>query len=191
MTDLRMRPRFDIPLSITPEEGLKRFKEALDNENCVYNGQFRKNHIILHVNPSDKHLWSPFLDMEFVENENQEGSTVHGVIGPSPEVWTAFMAGYSALLFFSFVSSVLGYSQWSLGQKPWGLYALPIFLLLSILWYSLSLFGKRMASSQMEGLCDFFEDTLDQTILPSEKPCEQSGMIDLSRRKEISTANSN
>lgn len=190
MTDFRMRPRFDVPLSIMSEEGLKRFKEALNKEDCIYNGQFRKNHVILHINPSEKHLWSPFLDMEFVEDENQKGATVHGVIGPSPEVWTAFMAGHFGILFLVFVASVLGYSQWSLEQKPWGWYGLPILLLLSVLWYSLSLFGKKMASPQMEGLCDFFEEALSEAILPSEKPCEQSGMVDLSQKKRVEVSGS-
>lgn len=169
MASYRMRPRFDVRLSISPKEGIERFKMHLEKEEALHKGQFRKRHVILRVKRPQRHLWSPFLDLEFVPDytidTEEHGAVVHGVIGPSPEVWTAFMAGYAGLIFLLFVASVLGYAQWSLNQLVWGWYALPVLLVLLLLWYGLSLFGQRMAVEQTEGLRDFFEQVLHDTIL--------------------------
>lgn len=169
MSNYRMRPRFQLHTSLSVEEVLERFEKRLNEPDCPCKGQIRKRHILLRVHDQDRHFWSPFMDLEVNPASSAEGSKANGIVGPSPEVWTGFIAGYSALIFLFFVASILGYAQWSLERQAWGWYALPVIVVLLIACWGLSQLGQKFASTQIELLCKFVYD-----LVPDAREFEDS-----------------
>ena len=170
MAAYRMRPRFELVLSISPDEALDKLKQLLEGPECKCIGKFRQNHAQISVCDKHRHFWSPYVTLEFEEKalEDKAGSQVHGLIGPSSNVWTMFMAGYFGVLFFAFVALTLGYSQWSIKQPAWGFKLLPVIGVLLVLWYGLSFLGQRFAKDQIANLRDLLDNSLAPHILQEE-----------------------
>jgi len=152
----RMRPRFQVLLSLGRDEALEILEKGFEQESQNWIGKMRGNHAQIMIPTEKQKFWSPSMSLEFVETETEGVTKVYALLGPSPAVWTGFMAGYTALIFLFFVCSTLGYSQWSLKKSPWGFYMLPVICLMFFCWYALSWFGKRLAREQMDDIIECF-----------------------------------
>lgn len=159
MQDVGMRPRFQIVLEHMEPKMV--FEHVQKDVKCISSecmAVFRQPHMELMFKPEYRHYWSPRLSLEF---EGQEQKTViRGLIGPHPNVWTMFMALYGVCVLLSFVGAMLAYSQWSLGQSPWGMYGVMGACGGAMLLYMASLLGQRMALEQTIRLRRALEESL-------------------------------
>lgn len=116
------------------------------------------NHVEVTIRDDLRHFWSPHLSIELKEAE--EGAVLNGLFGPSPNVWTMFLAGYAFLILTGFFSGVLGLVQLSLGEPAWGLGVAIGSALACAIPYAGSVVGRRLAAEQMEVLRCFLEESL-------------------------------
>jgi hypothetical protein len=114
----------------------------------------------LRVLERDRHFWSPALSVTVAEDGDGRGSVVHGLVGPSPNVWTLFAMTYMGLLTLLMFDSIFGLVQWWLGLHAWGLYGVPALILALVLMYSLSRIGQRLAAPQTILLRGFLESAI-------------------------------
>ncbi len=147
MSQLGMRPRFKLHLEhVDVKTSYDKIKENIQTETSDCTGMFRESHMEILFKPELRKSWSPRLSLDF--EQQGEGTSIRGLIAPQPSVWTLFMACYFTFGMIAFVGVTLAYSQWSLGEYPWGLYMLLGAFVGDVLVYMLSLVGQRLAFEQ-------------------------------------------
>ena len=62
---------------------ISKFKENLNKGDCKYCSKIVDGHIIIDVPKDENHFWSPQLNIEIEQNENNK-SIVKGLFGPKP-----------------------------------------------------------------------------------------------------------
>jgi len=157
-----IRPRFRIEVSLTPDEIVERVSERLRRPDCPCAGAVADRHHVveLRVHERDRHFWSPTLGLTVVAAAGRSGSVVHGLIGPSPSVWTLFALSYLAMSVLLLGVGIFGLIQGWLGLEPWGLLGVPV---LAVVWASMvavSRTGQRLAEPQTALLRQFLEEAL-------------------------------
>jgi len=160
-SEVFLRPRFTIDLDENHEKIIDKFKRSLKEKESKYPSRFSDGHIIVDVPRKEEHFWSPQLNMEIIETENNK-SMLKGLFGPKPQVWTLFMfihfvVGISFLIF-----AVMLYVNWSLERD----FIMPLMLVifLPILWavlYFLGRIGKSTGHKQMDDLHDLMTSILE------------------------------
>lgn len=96
-------------------------------------------HVFLDILKKDNHFWSPHLHLEIVADEDGK-TTVKGLFGPKPQVWTFFM-----FLHFVVATAFIAFSIWAyVGSKVEESNVFPIVMMvvLPIVWILLYLFGR-------------------------------------------------
>ncbi len=161
-SEVFLRPRFTIDLDENYETVIEKFKKVLKAKDCAYPSRFSDGHIIVDVPKKEEHFWSPQLNMEIVEADENK-STLKGLFGPKPQVWTLFMfihfiVGISFLIF-----AVMLYVNWSLERD----FIMPLMLVifLPIFWavlYFLGRIGKSTGHNQMDDLHDLMTSILER-----------------------------
>ncbi len=81
-----------------------------------------------------------------------------------PNVWTLFTGGYLLFGFLFMFVSIVGFSQYSLGQPCQILWFLPVLAILIALLYVSSQLGQKLGAEQMFTLHHFFEETIGQRV---------------------------
>jgi hypothetical protein len=98
------------------------------------------------------------MDLEVEPHE--EGSRLRARIGPHPHVWTLFV-GLHAFVGFSGLGGVMyGLSQWTAGESPWALWALPLMLVLHAFIAGAAFIGQGLGADQTYQLRSFMDDVL-------------------------------
>ncbi len=115
----------------------------------------------LHVPEAQRHFWSPRLALTF--DEHPEGTIVHGVYRPEPDVFTGFMFGHTAFVSLALAGFFVGVAQVTLGQLAWALIGLPIGLLLSGLLIVAAKLGQKLGRDEMRMLRRELDQALAQT----------------------------
>lgn len=156
---MEMRPRFQLELPLPPAEVHGRLEARLACGGCPCRAEVLGNHVEVTIREDLRHFWSPHLSLELRPAE-REGSVLSGLFGPSPSVWTMFLAAYAFLLLTGFFAGLLGLVQLNLGQTPWGLGLAAGCLLGCALPYLGSVVGRRLAAEQMELLRCFLRESL-------------------------------
>lgn len=153
-----MRPRFRRTARVPPEAAFVALREAVADPECRFRARFAElhGHAEFRVARPERHFWSPTLGLE-IRGEGA-GSTVHGLFGPHPAVWTFFMFLHFAAGTLATLGLVLAWSQWSLDESPWGLWSVPLAAALSGGAYVASLFGQRLAHDQMDAMLAFLDE---------------------------------
>ena len=154
-SDFFLRPRFSIDLKENPDELLKRITVYLKSDACVYRSKITDKHVFIDIPVKKSHFWSPQLHFEIVELDENE-STIKGLFGPKPQVWTLFMFIHFivATLFLGF--GVLTYVRYRLGESL--LFPIVILVALPLIWlllYFLGSVGKETGKNQMKELHGF------------------------------------
>lgn len=154
-----MRPRVSVLVGDHPDAAIAAVRSwAACSERCrVVTASSR--HIVLSVVEAEATTWSPYLDLDF--EPEPDGTRIRGRFGPSPHVWTFFLAIYAALTFLCIGSSMFGLSQLTMGAEPWALWALPVGGVLIGLTYGGALLGQRLGAEQMQALQHTLDDALD------------------------------
>ena len=147
---LRLRPRFKEKYTLSSDEIKQRIRYSLTENKDKWQGEIVDNHIILKIPKHQQHYWSPQLTMEL---EDQQGETlIRGLFGPKPSVWTMFVFFYSSVGFLTLMGLIFGMSQMMLKMDPYGLWSVPIGLILLVGFFVMSKIGQRMSQEQMHQL---------------------------------------
>jgi len=154
-----LRPRFKFELKRNHQEALKLFEEAKNTQSDFVVSRV-DDHVFIRIPKIKQHFWSPQLHLE-INEVDENTSTLHGLFGPNPTVWTLFM-------FFHFLVAVLfiGFGAWAYGN--WSLeisYGIQIgvMLLMIVIWFVLYFagrLGKKKGMDEMFLLHGFMRDTL-------------------------------
>ena len=156
---MRARPRFKWTTAISQEEMVGRIKGNLALPDCKCEGDVRRDHALILIDPELRHFWSPTLDLSF--RTTDEGSTVSGIFGPHPEVWTMFVFLWSALVAAWIGGAILAGVQQFIGESPQGLW---IVLAASIglgISCTINVLGRRTGEDQMEKMQAFLTETVE------------------------------
>ena len=142
---------------------MSRFRQGLERSQCPCRGEIADRHgvVELRVLERDRHFWSPALSLTVADAADGQGSVVHGVVGPNPEVWTMFALSYIAMFTLSSFAGTFGLVQWWLGERPWGLWAFAAVAVIVVLMVATSRVGQRLAAPQTAMLRHFVEEVLD------------------------------
>lgn len=158
--DIVLRPRFKFDVNYDHEALLALFEETIKTQNNFIVSRV-DDHVFIKIPESKQHFWSPQLHLEINKRETTTGSTIYGLFGPNPTVWTLFMFLHFAVagLFVGF--GIWAYSNWSLNSS----YAIPLFLTLFMILIWIVLYfggrvGKQTGMNQMLELHHFMRDTL-------------------------------
>lgn len=122
------------------------------------------NHITLDIVGEDVHFWSPQLNFRIEPNEEvPEETTIAGLIGPRPNVWTLFMFVYFSVGIAGLFISTYGASRYLMGEFSYAIWALPLAGLFMLTAYQAGKFGERLGADQVELLKQFVRDTIRET----------------------------
>ncbi|MCF6181286.1 GTP-binding protein [Lutibacter sp.] len=141
---------------------ITKFKENLNQKNCKYCSKIIDGHIIIDVPEIENHFWSPQLNIEVVEADENK-AIVKGLFGPKPQVWTLFMFIHFVMAFVFMVFAIMAYVQWNLKSEY--SFALTMLFVVPVLWfvmYFLGRLGKKKGHSQMNELYQFMMKTLEK-----------------------------
>ncbi|OIQ30820.1 MAG: GTP-binding protein [Bacteroidetes bacterium MedPE-SWsnd-G2] len=157
--EIELRPRFKFELNYENQKALKAFEDSKNNQKKFVVTRI-DDHVFIKLPKAEQHFWSPQLHLEIIEKD-KKSSTLHGLFGPNPTVWTMFLFMHFivAVLFIGF--AIWGYSNWALDTS----YSLQIALmvLMVITWFVLYFAGRLGKSSnkeEMEDLKTFMYETL-------------------------------
>lgn len=146
---------------VAPEAAFVALRAAVADPDCPFRARFADlhGHAELRVAESERHFWSPTLGLE-IRADDAGTTTVHGLFGPHPTVWTFFVFLHFAAATCATLGLVLAWSQWSLGESAWGLWSVPLAALLSGGAYAASHVGQRLAHDQMDAMLTFVDHEL-------------------------------
>ena len=166
--EIVLRPRFVKNLDIKAEKILDRF-EADSDINTHLKISRVDDHVFIRIPKKEQHFWSPQLHLEINEDYDQKSlSTIYGLFGPNPTVWTMFMFFHFVVAGFFIGFAIWAYVNWSLDNS----YAVQLFvtMFMIVIWFALYLsgrMGKRAGLDQMHELHHFMRDTLRSQNLHS------------------------
>ncbi|RKE98230.1 GTP-binding protein [Ichthyenterobacterium magnum] len=155
-----LRPRFKFNVKQDNELLLKLFEDTSQKQSDFIVSRI-DDHVFIKIPKEKQHFWSPQLHLEINKNDTNNHSTIYGLFGPNPTVWTMFMFLHFIVagLFIGF--GIWAYVNWSLESD----YVIQLFvtLLMIVLWLALYFggrLGKKTGMSEMHQLHHFMRDTL-------------------------------
>ena len=153
-----LRPRVALLAALTPAEAMDRMRAALDGASCPCQGAAAARHIELWICDAERHFWSPRLELSVTEHAG--GARLAGRLGPHPDVWSLFLAGYAVSVFLGIAGAVVGLSQLTLDETPTALLGLPVSAGLIALLYAGATLGQRLGAGQIGTLHRFLTEAL-------------------------------
>jgi hypothetical protein len=136
--EIVLRPRFKFDINQINETLLKEFEKQKNKQSHFIITRI-DDHVFIKFPKDKQHYWSPQLHLE-INEKDENSSTVHGLFGPNPTVWTFFM-----FLHFIVAGLFIAFSIWTFTNITLNdSYAIPLFLaLLTILfWFTLYFIGR-------------------------------------------------
>jgi hypothetical protein len=156
-TSVRMRPVFRWTTEGSSEEFVDRLEQVASFDPAV-RIQRGRGHAMLSIPDEARHTWSPTLDIQV--SDHPAGAYIFARVSPAPEVWTLFVFCYAATSAVTIFGTVLGWSQHIIGASPWGLWALPIGLLICGGLYAASFVGRGLGAHQIHQILAVVEASL-------------------------------
>lgn len=159
--EIVLRPRFKFDVNQSNEMLLELF-EATKKAQSNFIVSRVDDHVFIKIPKEKQHFWSPQLHLEINKQETDtNSSTIYGLFGPNPTVWTMFMFFHFIVIGLFFGFGVWAYSNWSLGTN----FSIQLFLTLFmvVIWVVLYFggsMGKKTGMDQMHELHHFMRDTL-------------------------------
>ena len=169
----RLRPKFDIELSVPADEAAVRLHEGLDTAELRGNSMAAGRHADLTVNRSERKVWSPRLTVRI--EDAPAGSTLRCRFSPRPDVWTGFMFLYFVMVFVVVFGATLGYVQQLSDEAAWGYWGIPIGILIIALIHLAGYVGQRLAAGQMRELRGRLDSIVTRQFGDSPEAAEAEG----------------
>ncbi|MEL7531824.1 MAG: hypothetical protein AAFN10_10975 [Bacteroidota bacterium] len=164
MSSFRIRPRFEHQISCSPQELQKRLQHQIVVNNTACLLRIKQDQIYLLIPNEEQHFWSPQLQLQ-LDKDEQGNQIVRGLYGPNPNVWILFIYGYAALGILATFSLIIGFSQWSLAQSPWGLWVFSLLAFLALGLYLIAQTGQKLGAAQTFRLHHCYEEAVDGQII--------------------------
>ncbi|MBC3847354.1 GTP-binding protein [Winogradskyella echinorum] len=157
--EIVLRPRFKFNVNSNNEKLLKGFETTKTNQSEFIVSRI-DDHVFIKFPKSEQHFWSPQLHLE-INKKDDKNSTVHGLFGPNPTVWTMFM-------FFHFIVAglFLGFGVWAYTNATLNSsYSIQLLLavLMVVIWFILYFtgrLGQTKGKPEMHRLHNFMKNTL-------------------------------
>jgi len=160
LNKILLKPRFKIQRDEDKAIIIKKFSDEFAQGGNKFLGKIIDHHIVIDVPKAEEHFWSPQLHIEIEEVENN--TTIKGLFGPKPNVWSLFMFIHFAVALAFVVFLVLVYVRWNLKQDY--TFALMMSLIMPVLWfvlYFLGRIGRKKGAQQMHEISNFFSEILN------------------------------
>ncbi|WCO02319.1 GTP-binding protein [Psychroserpens ponticola] len=158
--EIVLRPRFKFKVAHENEILLQLFEDTKVTQSDFIVSRI-DDHVFIRIPKAKQHFWSPQLHLEINNEYDKEGSTIHGLFGPNPTVWTMFMFFHFLIAGLFIAFGTWAYVNWSLGHS----YAFQLFFALFtiVIWFALYFggrIGKKTGMNEMQQLHHFMRDTL-------------------------------
>ncbi|MCB0462521.1 MAG: GTP-binding protein [Flavobacteriaceae bacterium] len=163
-----LRPRFKFSVNHDNEDLLVLFENTRKTQSEFIVSRV-DDHVFIRIPKHKQHFWSPQLHLEINKNEADNSSTIYGLFGPNPTIWTMFMFFHFVVIGLFFGFGVWAYTNWSLGND----YTIQLFisLFMIVIWFALYFggsLGKKSGMAEMHLLHHFMRDTLRSKGIHSE-----------------------
>ena len=160
--EIILRPRFKFEVEHDNAYVLKAFEQTKNSQQDFVVSRI-DDHVFIKIRKENQHFWSPQLHLEISQNDDQNRSTIYGLFGPNPTVWTMFMFLHFVVIGLFLGFAIWAYTNWSLDTD----FAVQLFvtLLMVVIWFALYFggrVGKRTGMDQMHELHHFMRDTMRQ-----------------------------
>ena len=159
--EIVLRPRFKFEVNHNHQYLLELFEDTKKAQSDFKVTRV-DDHVFIKFPKEKQHFWSPQLHLEINTNEtNDKKSTIYGLFGPNPTVWTMFMFFHFIVIGLFLGFGIWAYTNWSLETN----YAVQLFLTLFmiVIWFALYFagrIGKKTGMDEMHQLHHFMRDTL-------------------------------
>ncbi len=164
MASFRIRPRFETTTTKTIEEIIDIVKSKLRHNTKHLHGEAFQDHITIKVNKDHRHYWSPQLAILLYREPEDKVTTIKGIYGPMPNVWTLFALSYLAIGVLTIFISIIGLSRMALGHTCSILWVVPVLLSVAAALYIISQMGQKLGASQTYAIHYFFQDALGEEL---------------------------
>lgn len=157
--EIVLRPRFKIELLKDKETLLKKF-EAQTSKSMPFVVTRVDNHVFIKLPEKEQHFWSPQLHLE-INSFKENTTTINGLFGPKPSVWTMFMFAHFMVICVFAVFGIWAYANFSL-KKPFSI-QLVVMGLMTLVWFALYLAGrtgKTKGKDEMTALNNYMNTIL-------------------------------
>lgn len=164
-TPIDLRPKCKIvDIEMDKETVIKALQTNLINGRNIAVGSFdtEDNHFELKIPPSQRHFWSPKMQIWIDEEDNN--TSLSCIIGPNFKIWNIFIALYIIVVLFIIVGMVLGFIQRSNHETPYFFWAAPLGLLFILLINLAARIGQYWGKAQVSQLKSFVSMTIDKKI---------------------------
>ncbi len=162
MSSFRIRPRFRHFIKADKSELEHTISTALTLENQFIFSHI-PDHICIKINPNERHVWSPQLDISF--EQDGENVIVRGLYGPNPTLWALFFFGYVIIGLLSLFLGIWGLSVWMLGKNPSILWVIPGLGVAAFLLYLFGQTGQKLGAQQLFDIHHFFENVIKDRVV--------------------------
>lgn len=164
MASFRIRPRFEMTTEKTMEQIIQVVKDNLKDNKRHLHGEAMHDHITIKVDKDQRHYWSPQLSILMYREPEDKVTTIRGVYGPMPNVWTLFALSYLAIGVLAVFISIAGLSQKALGIENKILWVIPILAIVASVLYIISQMGQKLGASQTYAIHYFLQDALGEEV---------------------------
>ena len=162
MTSTRMRPTFAVDLPLPGDEAARRLQYQLGVSQFAAASMGSGRFADLVVDEADRRIWSPQLSIHIEDRSG--GSVLRGRFAPRPDLWTFIMFVYFFMAFLMLFGAALGYVQWTMDDRPWGLWATPLGVAVIGILHGASQIGQRLGDEQMRQLRARLDDLVQRTL---------------------------
>jgi hypothetical protein len=157
-----MRPTFTVDLPLPADEAARRLQYQLGISQFADMSMGSGRFADLLVDEADRRIWSPQLSIEI---ETRDGASVlRGRFAPRPDLWTFIMFVYFFMAFLMLFGAALGYVQWTMEDRPWGLWAVPAGMVIIASLHGASQIGQRLGDEQMHQLRARLDDLVQRSL---------------------------
>ncbi|HCD52523.1 MAG TPA: hypothetical protein DEQ34_08755 [Balneolaceae bacterium] len=147
---------------LSSDELINRIQSELGEDTTRCDGETVSGFATICPPKTEQHFWSPQLTITVEEDE--EGTTIRGLYGPRPAVWTMFVFFYTFIGFALMIVIMVGLSLRSLGEPAGILWLVPILILVFLSLYLVAYFGQKLGHKQMTSLHRFIERCVGNEI---------------------------
>ena len=160
-------PRFELVVDRPEQAVAASLVRALDDRECRCIGWVQPPYAELHIPETERHFWSPRLQLTFIELP--AGTRICGTFRPEPGVWTGFVFAHCVCAAAVLAGLSMGLAQWTLGRPPTAMLGALVAALASACLYVGALLGHGLGHEQMCALRRDFDRALG-----SEDPADAS-----------------
>lgn len=133
-----LRPRFNFDIKQCNTTALEAFETRKKSQSDFIVSRV-DNHVFIRLPKAKQQLSSPQLHLEIIPI-NEHKSTVKGLFGPNPTIWTLFMFIHFVIIILFLGNSIWTYSNWTL-EKPMVIQIF-VYIFLILCWIGLYLIGQ-------------------------------------------------